>query len=268
VEGLDQEVVRPSPASRLHVRRGIVGGHDDHPDSGQAGIGTDPRADGVAVDAGHLDVKHHQVGLDVGGLRERVGAVPGGDDLEAFQPQVDLHEAEDVGVVVGHEHGSSQHPSLSWRSGGSLRANHPGAVPETSRYQPPGGPRILSQGRGAPRATIDPMAGRGVVDARWAGRPAVDRSMPPSSPSVRPVAGRVSGRGRARRRRPCRPRGMLHLPAGGKRLDQQQTAARGVPVELAQQRLDCLVLVLGEVLGGQPRPALCCRTHPRPGSDR
>jgi hypothetical protein len=104
-------------ASRLDVHRGIVGGHDDHRDSGQAGIGTDPRADGVAVDAGHQDVKHHQVGLDVGDLRERVGAVPGGDDLETFQPQVDLHEAEDVGVVVGHEHGRSWPPSAVARGG-------------------------------------------------------------------------------------------------------------------------------------------------------
>src|SRR5215216_4562693 len=67
-------------------------------------------------------------------LASASGAVPGGDDLETFQPQVDLHEAEDVGVVVGHEHGSSQHtPSLSWRSGGSLRANHPGGC---TRDQP------------------------------------------------------------------------------------------------------------------------------------
>src|SRR5215203_4757400 len=47
-------------------------------------------------------------------------AVPGGDDLEALQPQVDLHEAEDVGVVIGHEHGGSQHASLAKKLGGVL----------------------------------------------------------------------------------------------------------------------------------------------------
>jgi hypothetical protein len=113
VEGLDQEVVRPSPASRLTVGRGVVGAHDEHRDRGQAGIGTDPRADGVAVDAGHQDVKHHQVGPDGHGLGERAGAVPGGDDLEAFQAEVDFDHAKDIGVIVGHQHGSGQRASLS-----------------------------------------------------------------------------------------------------------------------------------------------------------
>jgi hypothetical protein len=46
-------------------------------------------------------------------LASTSGAVPGGDDLKAFQPEVDLHEANDVGVIVGHEHGGSQRAVLS-----------------------------------------------------------------------------------------------------------------------------------------------------------
>src|SRR5215216_1294414 len=119
-KGLTKKSSAPTRRAAWEVRRAVVGGHDDHPDRGQAGIRADPGADGVAVDAGHLDIEQHQVGPDGYNLRERVGVVPGGDDLEALQPQVDLHETEDVGVVLGHEHGGSQHASLSKKLGGVL----------------------------------------------------------------------------------------------------------------------------------------------------
>jgi hypothetical protein len=74
--------------SRLNLRRAVVGGHDEYRDGGQTSIGTDPGADGVAVDAGHADIEQHQVGPDGNGLGQRIGAILGGDDFEAFQPQV------------------------------------------------------------------------------------------------------------------------------------------------------------------------------------
>jgi hypothetical protein len=90
MEGLDQDVVRPSSASRLDGRRAVVGSHHEHRDRGQAGLGTELGADGIAVNAGHLDIEQHQIGPDGNGLGERVGAVSGGDDLVAFQPQVNF----------------------------------------------------------------------------------------------------------------------------------------------------------------------------------
>jgi hypothetical protein len=44
-------------------------------------------------------------------LASAVGAVPGGDDLEAFQAEVEFDHVKDVGVIVGHQHGSGQRAS-------------------------------------------------------------------------------------------------------------------------------------------------------------
>ena len=73
------------------------------------------RAQMVAVDAGHQDVKHHQVGPHGDGLGEGVQAVPGSDNLKAFQTEVEFDQATDVGVIVGHKHGSGQLAALSCR---------------------------------------------------------------------------------------------------------------------------------------------------------
>jgi hypothetical protein len=112
-KGLTKKSSAPARRAASRSTGGVVGRHDEYRDGGQAGIGTDPGADGVAVDAGHLDVKHDQVGPDGNSLGERVGAVPSGDDLKAFQAEVEFDQAKDVGVIVGHKHGSGQRASLS-----------------------------------------------------------------------------------------------------------------------------------------------------------
>jgi hypothetical protein len=73
VERLDQEVVRANPARRLHIGRDVVAGHHDPRDGGQGRIRTDPRADRVAVEAGHQDIEQHQVGPDGNGLASTSG---------------------------------------------------------------------------------------------------------------------------------------------------------------------------------------------------
>ena len=108
VERLDHEVVGAGLAGDLLVGGDEVGGEQDHRDGGPALVGSEPRAHRVAVDPRHQHVEQDHVGLEVEGLGERLLAVAGGHHLEALEAEIDLDEADDVGVVVGHQHGPGQ----------------------------------------------------------------------------------------------------------------------------------------------------------------
>ena len=108
VERLDHEVVGPGPAGDLLVGGDEVGGEQDHRDVGPALVGPQALAHRVAVDPRHQHVQQDDVGLEVEGLGERLLAVPGGHHLEPLESEVDLDEADDVGVVVSHQHGPGQ----------------------------------------------------------------------------------------------------------------------------------------------------------------
>ena len=146
VEGLDQEVVRPSPASRLKVGRGVVGGHDEHRDRGQAGIGTDLCADGIAVDAGIRTSSTTRSGRTATALanapapsRAVTTSKPSRRKLISMKQRMSASSSATSTVAA------NAHPFLR-RSDGSVRDNHPGLHPQPTDTNRLDGSRILSSG--------------------------------------------------------------------------------------------------------------------------
>ena len=164
-------------------------------------------ADLEAVDAGHLDIQQHQVGLQVTKRRERLG--PGGDRHDVIaEPLQQPHEERAVDLfVVADENGSERRGSLE----------HQWSVPERSRS-------AADVGRGPYRWII--VAGRHTVLATV--RISDDAHAPLSRQPI-PAQGSRDRRPdwcdgparRARAREPARRRGVAgasrRLPAGLRR---------------------------------------------------
>src|SRR6266542_734965 len=86
---------------------GRVAARDQH-DRRRTAVRTEPSGDLEAVDVGELDVEEHQVGMELGRLRERFGAVGGlPDDREALGLEQGMGCRPEARVVIDDENGSA-----------------------------------------------------------------------------------------------------------------------------------------------------------------
>src|SRR5581483_176896 len=111
VERLGEVVVGAEvEAGDLVLVLAFGGEHDD----GRLSVAlAEPARDLHAVDLRHHQVEHDQVGVDGADLLERLAAVVGRLDLVALGAQVELHQLDDVALVVDDEHGGSGADALA-----------------------------------------------------------------------------------------------------------------------------------------------------------